>query len=518
MNDIQKSKIKHLALSLAIITIFGIGLYLRLKPVILRPVIFDEAYTITYLIKYDKVLDIINADPSVPPLHYLLIKLMSKISINIIWLRAPSLIFAFFGLILTYKIAKKFSQKIAIFVLIMMSVSAYQITYTWQAYVYGQLFFFGMCALYLFFELFTEENVKKAKLKGLIICLASVLAFFTHYGFIWTIGGFSIIVLKKIIDAKFNFKKIHKQHKILIFSVIATNLLLLSYAPIFINNFQRATLNIYWFKSISIFTLGESIVNLLGFYDQFQWTNFLSSHFTQSIITILFLFIIFFLLKLKDKKINILIVITLSNLLFPIILSFIMGQSIHAERAIIVASSTLTIIVAIFSNQILRKKFNYIFLTIFFICLLICMENINRTKYLISQEQDISKYYVDWIRKNIDYINKDYPIFIYNSLRPFAYSEDIANSNYYIFDYYWKGYDQKPPLYEYKKIYLEREIYENRFYLLLMNNIDDEISDKICLNKKTIPLRIYDEEVSKLFDMRFQDSLDLHIYECNLRI
>ena len=146
------------------------------------------------------------------------------------------------------------------------------------------------------------------------------------------------------------------------------------------------------------------------------------------------------------------------------------------------------------------------------------MENINRTKYLISQEQDISKYYVDWLRKNIDYINKDYPIFIYNSLRPFAYSEDIANLNYYIFDYYWKGYDQKPPLYEYKKIYLEREIYENRFYLLLMNNIDDEISDKICLNKKTIPLRIYDEEVSKLFDMRFQDSLDLHIYECNPRI
>jgi uncharacterized membrane protein len=105
------AKQKYLIYFLLIVITFLSGFYLRLRPALLRPVIFDEAFTITYLAEFDHLEQIIFADASVPPLHYLLIKLMSQISTDILWLRMPSVIFSMLGLYLAYQLGRKFSKK-----------------------------------------------------------------------------------------------------------------------------------------------------------------------------------------------------------------------------------------------------------------------------------------------------------------------------------------------------------------------------------------------------------------------
>lgn len=489
------------------------ALYLRLKPAILRPIIFDEAFTITHLIKFDSITAMIEADPSVPPLHYLLIKLLSNYSTKALWLRLPSIVFSLMGLYISYKLAKKFSDDVAFLTLLMLSFSSFLINYTWQAYVYSQLFFLGTLAIYTFFILLTDEKIKRQNFLVLIVYISSVLAFFTHYGFIWTIAGFVLISLYKLFKSKLNFKKINRTDKKIILVTALICLSIVAYAPIFLKIFNRAMHNIIWFKTLNIFSLGESLSNLFGFYDAFSFNTFLISNLNKIIFTILFIFLLLCLIKLKNQKINYLIIISLSNLMLPMLLSVLMKQSIHADRAIIIVSTTLSILFSIFIKKLFNDKYYYYFLIIFSIFFIFFTNKINRTNYYIFQQDDLSKYFVDWFRKHPEHLMKENNFLInynqFDSLDTMKFS-NLNYLNYVVFNYYWKGFDGNPPLYEYRQINSIEDISNKRFYLLSMSDPDE----KICMNNILTKINQNGQkQTHNIFS--FYDSLKIYLYECN---
>lgn len=513
----KKIDVKKTLYSSTIALIFLIAFFLRLKAAIIRPVIFDEAFTITYLIKFHSITDMILADASVPPLHYLLVKLMSNVSTNILWLRMPSIVFSILGLWITYKFAKKFSKKVALLALFMMSFSNFHILFSWQAYVYSQLFFLGAATIYLFFHLLTDKNIKHKNLKSLLLFISAVAGFLTHYGFIWTIVGLSLILFHKIILAKFDYKKIKNQYQKLILVGSGIFLFLVSYSPIIIYNFDQALKNIGWFDQINIYTVGESFYKLIGFYDQFSWNIFLASDYSKILFTIILLSIVFCLVKLKKEKINFLIVVSLINLLLPILFSVIIGDTIHATRAIIASSSTFTILFAIFIDKIFKKNLFYLFLIPFLIFYLNFSFITNRNQQNVAQEFDLIKQYVSWFRKHPSYLNKKQGILVYNKNHPISLPSSWVN--YFVLNYYWKGYDGKAPLPNYEKIRTLNDIKQKHFYLLTVSKFDENESEKeieaTCPNHKTLQISSFDKISQQPSDLYYYDSLDIFVYECN---
>lgn len=511
---IKKISIKRIAYLSLIIVLFLIAFYLRLKAMIIRPVIFDEAFTITHLIKFKSIEKMIFADPSVPPLHYLLIKLMSHVSTGILWLRIPSLIFSILGLWISYKFAKKISKKVALLVLIMLSFSNFHLIFSWQAYVYSQLFFLGITNLYLFFHVLNDKNIKYENLKIFLIFISGIMAFLTHYGFVWTIAGLAIVLFHKIILAKFDHKKIAVKHKKLILIGLSTFLFLLSYSPIIIYNFNKALKNIAWFDPINIYSVGQSFQRLLGFYDWFSWNIFLSSNFSKIFSSVFLICMLIYLIKLKDKKVNFLITISLANLLLPIISSLIAGQNLHASRAIITSSFTITALFAIFIEKIFKKKFFYLFLIIFSIFYINFSKITNRNYVYVSQEFDLIKQYVRWFRKHPKYLKEERPIFIYNKNHLFSSRDTFIN--YFVFNYYWFGYNNEKPLYEYSRIKKVEEIQQKNFYLLTVSKLEtEEELNGLCPNKETLRIARFSDTFQQKSDLYYHDNLDVFIYECN---
>jgi len=512
----KKINIKKIFYYSIIVIIFLIAFYLRLKTAIIRPIIFDEAFTITYLIKFNNILDIIHADPSVPPLHYLLIKLMSKISTVALWLRFPSLIFSMFGLLMAYKLSIKISNaRTALLVLIMLSFSIFQLVYAWQAYVYSQLFFLGMLAFYFFFNLSFNTNVKYPILQAFMVFFCSTLAFFTHYGFIWTIIAFFLILFKKIINVNFDFQKINKNSQKLILAIFGVFICLLFYTPIFVENFERAANNISWFKNINFYSIGESIGNQFGFYDSFEWNSILTSNLSKSFFIFILLIIILYLYKLKDEKLNVLISVSIINLLFPIFFSLVLGQSIHADRAIIITSFTVTALFAVFVNKILNEKLYYLFVTLFSIFFVFSMQKINRNFYYINQEQDASKYYVDWLKQNKNSIDEKKAILIYHKNRIFQKNQYIKRLDYFVLNYYWEGYDGKPPLYNCSKIEDIEEINETNFYVFPISEVESNEINALCNNSTSLVISKPKKEHVNFLSIDYEDSLNIVFYECN---
>lgn len=510
----QKINIKKILYPLIVIIFFLISFFLRLKAAIMRPIIFDEAFTITYLAKLDTIDKMIFADASVPPLHYLLIKLMSQISTNALWFRAPSLLFSMLSLWISYKFTKKFSKKAALLTLIMLSFSTFHLLFSWQAYVYSQLFFLGVTTLYLFFHLLTDKNIKNENLKAFLVFIAGTTAFLTHYGFIWTIAGLFLILLHKLTLAKPNHKKIKSQHRKLFLAMAGIFAFLISYSPIIIYNWQKALNNISWFDPINIYSVGQSFEELLGFYDQFGWNVFLNSDFNKFLPSIILLCMITYLMKLKDRNINLLIFMAMANLLLPIISSVILGKNMHATRAIITSSFTLTALFAIFIEKIFKNKLFYLFLIPFIVFYIKFFLITNRNYENFSQEFDNIKQYANWFRKNPTYLEEEKFIFVYNRNHPISLSSSFVN--YFVLDYYWYGYDGKEPLYNYKKIKTIKDIQRENFYLLTVSEFEtDEEIDEVCPNKKTIQILSYEEKLKKTFDLYYYDAIDMFVYECN---
>lgn len=518
MKQSEKTKVKEFISWPVLALIMLVAIYLRLKPAIIRPIIFDEGFTITFLIKQEKILDLITKDPSIPPLNYLLIKFMSLVSTQTLWLRIPSVIFSLIGLFISFKLAKNFSYRVAFLTLIMLTFSAFQIAYSWQAYVYSQLFFLGMSSIYIFFLLFTEINTNNLNLKLVLLIISSLLAFITHYGFIWTILAYSIIVFFELIKVNFNFKKTSSKQKKLLFGMFYIYLGLIAYFPIFIKIFDRGLLNIAWLETVDLFTIGENISNLMGFFDPSNLNNFLHSKLNSFLWTVIIIAVMICLIKARNKKINFLIIISLFNLIAPIFFSLLLKQSIVAERAVIVSSATLTILFSIVFNKVVKEKYSVLLTMVFIVFYIFVTDTINSTKQFFFQPYDLAKHAVDWFRNNKNTQDNRMAIFVYDEMNPFPdpsfHETGMSIVSRYVFDYYWQGYDGKKPLPEYEKIESFDDIKKKTFYFISVLNHENDYLKIYCNNDSIIKINKLDSEKNKYLTVNLRDQWEPYIYEC----
>jgi len=500
---------------LFILGLFTVAFLLRLRPALIRPIIFDESFTVVYLIKFNRVIDIINADASIPPLHYLLIKLMSLVSTKLIWLRFPSIIYSMLSLALIYKWIKRYSQKAALFTLIFLTFSTFQITIAWQAYVYSQLFFFGLLSIYFFYQLFYEGKSDWWRLLGFFVF--SLAAWFTHYGYIWTLVGISFAIIRSVINNKFKFKILTKGQKRTIQAFLLIMLCLLIYAPTFLNNLKGALLNVQGIYNLNIYIPGEIVLHHLGLKDSNLSIKFIE---TRTAYIIAFLLIVtqtfYWIKKIKEDKKNqnynflvFMIIILTSNIIFPIIASLVFQQSVVAERSIIVASLPINYICSLSLATLWEKnKIGRILtasLMLFYTAISININEQNLKYY--NQLQEAGKEYVDWFIKHPGLINNNLKILFYNSSSALMIPpEDYFD--YTSFDYYWYGYYGKYSLPEYQKITINTYdlLHKDIFYLLVMYGSEGNLTEKISLICQN-PRIVY--QVSKY------DWLNMNIYKCN---
>jgi len=488
--------------SIIALILLGIALFLRIKPAIFRPIVFDEAYTIVFLTQFDRLIDLIKADPSVPPLHYLLIKFLMLFSSKMFFLRLPSLIYSGLSLIIIYQWLKKYSQKVALIALLLLSFSALLINYSWQAYVYAQLFFLGILSLYSFQRLFYFQKPERAKLFLNVFFFSSLAAFFTHYGFIWTLVGMGGIILFDLQKNHWQWQKITsiKKQILVVFALILLSLL--AYLPIFMQIFSNALERITYSDPLLRDSLGEKIIHLSGLFDLFDGSIFSLSKLKYLAISLL-IFLIIQAWRRRNDWIVFSIVILLSNLLLPIFASLIVGQSIYASRSIIVASFSLTFLIADYlakSKHYWQKIASLIILFFFINNMLL----VNRTDVEVYEPHEIAEKYTNWFRQQAQLSNKELVFFIYNNQRPFQpinFQVDQVN-----LDYYWYGLDGQDPLPNYRILYpnewKEYILEKKQFYLLPMLNTNKEfISQDICPEANI--LYVADE------------SLNLNIYQCN---
>jgi len=491
--------------NLLIIILFIIGFILRIKPILTRPVIFDEAFTITYLIKYQKIIDIVHNDPSVPPLHYILIKLLSNFSTKIFWLRLPSLIYSMTSLLIIYKWIKSYSKKAAIYTLIFLTFSNFQITYSWQAYVYGQLFFFSLISLYSFYKCFYENNAKTENL--IVFVISSLASWFTHYGYAWTLAGIAFIICYTLIQSKFKLEKNIKKTTYA-FLVIIIGLIL--YSPIFLNKFWYAIKIVSWIPNINFFSFGKALLKLFGLDSHFD-DEILDNKTVYFIFTLLYLFLyrVYFSLRnnlnIKEKSIfSFILTILMINTLAPLVFSLIIKQSIFAERSLIICSFLFTALVSLILSKLEKRKIFNLVLFIILTLFIFYTRKIDRNGIpFIFQSQEAAKNYAEWFRDNNQLNNKNVNILSFDSSSFYPY---IDTTNFCSIDYYWYGYDGKEKLNKYKQITPENFYeYKNReFYIFVMlnpKNIDLGETNFFCDSPK--------------FLYEAQKDSGLAIYKCN---
>jgi hypothetical protein len=315
-----------------------------------------------------------------------------------------------------------------------------------------------------------------------------------------------------MIRSQFKFKAIPSKNKKLIIANLVILLGLLAYVPIFSKNFNQALININWFKKINFYTIGQSINTMLGFYDHFDQNNLLATNWIKILSTIIFSLIIIYLAKLREQKINYLIIISITNLLLPILCSLLIThQSIQADRTIIVASFTITMLFAICVEHLLQKKLFYcLFVLLLVISEYFFVQNYNRTQTKVFASGDTTKYYVDWFRTHQNFLTKKISLLLVDH-EMVALHNNNESHKYMILDYYWQGYDGKAPLRDYDKVIIETDGSQeqnNGFYLLdTSGNNNLKIDQKLCPDQKKIP-------ISK-WSKNDKNSFNLYLYECN---
>lgn len=278
-----------------------------------------------------------------PPLFTFILSFWGKFfSFNEISSRILPLLFGLASIYLIYQLAKKIfhlSQKSALFVSFLVSISTYQIFPSTEVRTYSLLFFLSLFSVYSFFALIEKENKKN----WLIFLLINSLLVYTH------LTALALVLAENI----FFFIKKSKNLR------ITTQKWLIGQGFIFI-------LFCFWLVPFLIDKIGEPIYKgwyflnpIPSFYFLESLKSFLILYSGNSfpLIEMLLIFILFILLffsffeiqKLKnpfqlkflfdDKKIFLLI-----WLFLPLILSFIF--KIFYPRFFIVASGALYLLMA----------------------------------------------------------------------------------------------------------------------------------------------------------------------------
>jgi len=162
----------------------------------------------------------------------------------------------------------------------------------------------------------------------------------------------------------------------------------------------------------------------------------------------------------------------------------------------------------------IRHQWQDLFLVIFVIFYLYFFTITNRNPHAISQEFDLIKQYTNWFYKHPNRLSNDVNILVYSKNHPMQKSSSWIN--YFVLDYYWKGYDDRKPLPNYKKIKTDEDLKQKHFYLLTVSEFEnEEEKDIICPNSNTLQISRFEKRAQQTSDLYYYDSLDVYIYECN---
>src|SRR3989338_724452 len=163
-----------------LLKIIGVGLILRILFIInSHDFWFDESYTyFASNLKAQDVLKLSLSDNN-PPLYYLLIHFLIKISDNEYFLRLPSLLAGLATIIFTYKFSQLLtkSQKVSNIAALLVAVSPLTLYLSTEARPHSLAIFLLVLLLFLFVKIQQKPKVKNLTAFALI----SILALYTHY-------------------------------------------------------------------------------------------------------------------------------------------------------------------------------------------------------------------------------------------------------------------------------------------------------------------------------------------------
>ncbi|MBP9758817.1 glycosyltransferase family 39 protein [Candidatus Dojkabacteria bacterium] len=482
-----------LFLNIFIFTVIIIAFFLRIVPAFERDIIFDEAFTISHLIKLNSVEEIVNADPSVPPLNYLMVKFLAQFSNNVIFIRICSVLFSISSLILIYYWMRRYSRVAAAFSLILLSFSSYMLFYSWQAYVYSQLLFLSLTSTFMFYKIMYEK-VQRLKIYLIIFVVSTLASFFTHYSYIWTIVGFIFVwIFERLLDLQ-NRNRISRQRSGLGLALSIVIFTILAYLPVILNRLSSALTNVSWMQPVSIYSIGQATNSLLGYFDNYG--PYVENPLYRTVgyllgILVLCLSIIVSIIAVKRNYYrsfilfaNFLIIITI---MFPFLVSYILGSSIFAIRSMQLGAVFITCVLSLYFDKLFRlHEFGRWLVISTLIISILVFFRLNRNTEPVLQEQDVAKYYAEWLVLNTKNMDLPLNIFFFNRYSPIPHID--TEQNHVVFDYYWDKYLRNNLVKSYRRITQEDlKNGETNFYLATMRGKTDDVIDDIgCINPKVV--------------------------------
>ena len=182
-----------------------LGAFLRLYSLGAESIWLDEA--ITYNIgSVDSFVSVWQGamQDKHPPLHFLLIHLVTMFSSTEFALRLPSAIFGILTIPATYLLADSvFGKKEAIISAFILSISTYHIYYSQEARMYALMMFFSVMSTYFIYNAYVSNSY----LMWCGFALSSALAFYSFYYTVFLI--IPLVVFYCVVQFKDSLKKKH---------------------------------------------------------------------------------------------------------------------------------------------------------------------------------------------------------------------------------------------------------------------------------------------------------------------
>lgn len=433
-----------------IFLILTAALLLRLKIINTQGVTLIESFTLFDVITKSNMIDMIEADDSIPPLQYLIFRFISWFSTELFWLRMPNLIFFTVIFFIVFELTRKQGKLSAIIALILLSFSPYQLEYSWESYVYLLFQFWGAVNLYSLYKL-VMEKLKKNQFTfwSIIFVVSNVSGFFTHYSHIWFILAEIFYLMFLFFKNKSSKRKINKKYKKIFILLLITSSILALYLPIFNSIYHTALVNISWFERLSIFDIGYNFLVTFGVYD--LWHYGFTNHLRIKIFGLTFfsLFLLIGLRRLKSfKRTNLIndlgLFISLSSIVLVFFVSKIIGQSILEEKTLVILSLIGVVYLAEIINSGLKHKLVIRIITICFSYFLF-FHYFNMSKIYIKNQFYTGQVTTLNLVKIIKKENTSAMLFLKSD--DCTYPLDKDSKIHRELDYYWYGHDgsfQKP--------------------------------------------------------------------------
>ena len=401
--------------------IIAIGFFLRIIPVFANAFWSDEITTF-FIGKNSSFGALIlgHADPPHNFLYYLLIKFLSHFNTSILFLRAPSLLFALINIFLIFKISKslEFNKFFGFVCGVLFAFSPFQIEYSWWARMYSMVLFFILLSFYSLVRYLSSKE--EAWL--FLFSASNVFGFYTDYSFSWyllVLNLWGIILLLK------------KKEKKLLGSLWLSNLLVALYLPVSLRNFSKALDYVAWIERPNFGILKATVLWFFGFGD--YWDKGISNIW---LLLCAFLFILGVKLVYKNKKQLIFFLFAFTFFWIPISLSFLLSHvlksSIFVGWNLMVASIFPIFLGALVISSFLEKKKTGLKIFGFLILGFILYFNLNlyfrRTSGIFyhRKEGNFFQEAALIVKREIN-LKNDYLVF-------------IPNGNWLFFDYYFQGY------------------------------------------------------------------------------